>query len=169
MKSPSTVYKWRFYKKKSVSHYCVYKTSSCTCPSDPYKSNHILEKIPRISFTQMNDFPKVEKIHMKVIIQNVRCVISKRVRIYKIRWLALICSVINLRKNTSDFIHANEWFFQGEKIHKRLHSGEKRHGKRVRIYKIRWLALICCVINLRKITLDFIHADEWNSSQGNKK
>ena len=49
-------------QKKSVSHYCVYKTSSCTCPSDPYKSNHILEKIPRISFTQMNDFPKVEKI-----------------------------------------------------------------------------------------------------------
>ena len=115
MKSPSTVYKWRFYKKKSVSHYCVYKTSSCTCPSDPYKSNHILEKIPRISFTQMNDFPKVEKIHMKVIIQNVRCVISKRVRIYKIRWLASICCVINLRKITSDFIHADGWFSQGQK------------------------------------------------------
>ena len=104
-------------------------------------------------------FPRLKKYTWKLSYR--MCVISKRVRIYKIRWLALICSVINLRKNTSDFIHANEWFFQGEKIHKRLHSGEKRHGKRVRIYKIRWLALICCVINLRKITLDIIHADDW--------
>ena len=110
-------------------------------------------------------FPRLKKYTWKLSYR--MCVISKRVRIYKIRWLALICSVINLRKNTSDFIHANEWFFQGEKIHKRLHSGEKRHGKRVRIYKIRWLALICCVINLRKITSDFIHADGW-FSQGQK-
>ena len=124
MKSPSTVYKWRFYKKNQlVTSVCLGLTSSRTRNSDPYKSNHILEKIPRISFTQMNDFPKVKK-YTKELIQGTNRH-GKRVRIYKIRWLALICCVINLRKITSDFIHADEWYSQGEKIHhKRMHSGK---------------------------------------------
>ena len=61
----------------------MYETSSRTRPSDPYKSNHILEKIPRISFTQMNDFPKVKKLHEQIHSGKNRH--GKRVRIYKIR------------------------------------------------------------------------------------
>ena len=41
-----------------------------------YFYNHILEKIPRISFTQMNDIPKVKKymkefITAKTVMENV--------------------------------------------------------------------------------------------------